>query len=63
MVTNIGINFQCKTYICLTFIGPCIANMFSEYNQQDATFLKFIYFCKTSACRPAAGSSNGLTNA
>jgi len=20
---------------------------FSEYNQQDATFLKFIYFCKT----------------
>jgi len=26
----------------LTFIGPCIANIFSEYNQQDATFLKFI---------------------
>ena len=22
-------------------------NIFSEYNQQDATFLKFIYFCKT----------------
>ena len=21
----------------LTFIGPCIANVFSEYNQQDAT--------------------------
>ena len=20
---------------------------FAEYNQQDATFLKFIYFCKT----------------
>ena len=31
----------------LTFIGPCIANIFSEYNQRDATFLKFIYFCKT----------------
>ena len=31
----------------LTFIGPCIANIFSEYNQQDATFLKCIYFCKT----------------
>ena len=31
----------------LTFIGPCIANVFSEFNQQDATFLKFIYFCKT----------------
>ena len=23
----------------LTFIGPCIANIFAEYNQQDATFL------------------------
>jgi len=31
----------------LTFKCPCIANIFSEYNQQDATFLKFIYFCKT----------------
>ena len=29
------------------FIGPCVANIFSEYNQQDAKFLKFIYFCKT----------------
>jgi hypothetical protein len=26
---------------------PCIANIFSEFNQEDATFLKFIYFCKT----------------
>jgi len=32
--------------ITLTSIGPCIANIFAEYNQQDATFLKFIYFCK-----------------
>ena len=31
----------------LTFTGLCIANIFTEYNQQDATFLKFIYFCKT----------------
>ena len=31
----------------LTFIDPCIATVFSEFNQQDATFLKFIYFCKT----------------
>ena len=31
----------------LTFICPCIANIFAEYNQQDAAFLKFIYFCKT----------------
>jgi hypothetical protein len=32
----------------LTFTGPCIANIFAEYNQQDATYLiLFIYFCKT----------------
>jgi len=30
----------------ITFIGPCIANVFSGYNQQDETFLKLIYFCK-----------------
>jgi len=34
-------------FFYLTFIGPFIANIFSENNQQDATFLKFIYFCKT----------------
>ena len=51
----------------LPLIGPCIANIFSDYNQQDATFLKFIYFCKTlymfQICYLllAAGSSNGLT--
>jgi len=38
---------------CLTFffnatsICPCIANIFAEYNEQDATFSRFIYFCKT----------------
>ena len=30
----------------MTFIYPCIANIFSEYNEKDAMFLKFIYFCK-----------------
>jgi len=33
--------------VTLIFIGPCIANIFSEHNQQDITFLKFSYFCKT----------------
>jgi len=33
--------------INLTFIGPCIANILAEYNQQDATFLNLIFFCKT----------------
>ena len=30
-----------------TLIFTCIANIFSEFNKQEATFLKFIYFCKT----------------
>jgi len=30
----------------MPFIDPDIANTFSEYNQQDAMILKFIYFCK-----------------
>ena len=29
------------------FMGPCLANIFSEYNQKFAKFLNFIYFCKT----------------
>ena len=47
---NCGDLIECRftdIRINLTFIGPCIANVFSEYNQQDATFLKFNYFCKT----------------
>jgi len=31
----------------LKFIYPCNANTFSEYKQQDETYLKCIYFCKT----------------
>ena len=27
----------------LTFIGPCIANIFAEYNQQDATFHIYLF--------------------
>jgi len=40
-----------STYKCfsstLTFIRPCMANIFSKYHKQEATFLRFIYFCKT----------------
>jgi hypothetical protein len=32
----------------LTFIGPCIANIFSEYNQKDATFHNFIISVRRS---------------
>jgi len=36
---------KCISTLFLTFLGPCIANIFPKYNQQDATF-QFIYFCK-----------------
>ena len=29
--------------INLTFIGPCIANIIAEYNQQDATFRIYLF--------------------
>ena len=34
----------------LTLIGPCIANIFSEYNQQEATFLNLFISVRRSAC-------------
>jgi len=36
-----------NSWLLLTFTGPCIANIFAEYNQQDATFHNLLYFCKT----------------
>ena len=49
--------FTCNTHsrtstrqhpqVNLTSTCPCIANIFSEYNQQDETYLKFTYSCKT----------------
>ena len=34
----------------LTFICPCIANIFSEYNQQDATFHNLFISVRRSTC-------------
>ena len=47
----------------LTFIGPCIANIFAEYNQQDATFHKLFISVRRSTCfrrffRPSSGAQN-----
>ena len=36
--------------IFLTFICPCIANIFAEYNQQDATFHNLFISVRRSAC-------------
>jgi len=35
--------------INLTFIGPCVANIFAEYNQQDATFHNLFISVRRSA--------------
>jgi len=39
----------------LTFIRPCITNIFPNYNQQDATFLDL--FISTDALQVSGGSS------
>ena len=56
-----------RTYLSeigyLTFIGPCIANIFAEYNQQDAAFHNFLISVRHSTCfrrfsRPSSGAQN-----
>jgi len=47
----------------LTFICPCIACIFAEYNQQDATFHSFFISVRRSACFrrvfcPSSGAQN-----
>jgi len=38
------------THTFLTFTGPCIANIFAEYNQKDATFLNLFISVRRSTC-------------
>jgi len=35
---NIDLQSARHSNVNLTFVGPCISNIFAEYNQQDATF-------------------------
>ena len=49
--------------VLLTFIGPCITNIFSEYNQQDMTFLNLFIYVRRSTCfrrflSPSSGAQN-----
>jgi len=49
--------------LSLTFIGPCIANIFGEYNQQDAAFHNLFISVRWSTCfrrffRPSSGAQN-----
>ena len=58
-----GMLVQSAVYVndfFLTFIGPCIANIFSDYNQQDATFHDLFISVRRSTCfrrvfRPSSG--------
>ena len=52
-----------RSLFLLTFIGPCIANRFAEYNQQDAKFHNFFISVRRSTCfrrvfRPPSGAQN-----
>jgi len=49
--------------VYLTFMCPCIANIFSEYNQQEATFLNLFIPVRRSTYfrrffRPSSGAQN-----
>ena len=52
-----------QTNILLTFTGPCIANIFAEYNQQDEKFHNLFISVRRSTCfrrffRPSSGVQN-----
>ena len=54
---------SCKQVKLLTFIGPFNTNIFSEYNQQDVTFLDLFISVRRSTCfrrffRPSSGAQN-----
>jgi len=61
-----GLNIFCRTAtievrVNLTFIGSCIANIFADYNQQDATFHNLFISVRRSTCfrrffRPSSGA-------
>jgi len=39
-----------KLFLNLIFIGPCIANIFAEYNQQNATFHNLFIYVRRCTC-------------
>jgi len=61
---GLGTNKETKTdKIFLTFMGPCIVNVFYQVYQQDATLYNILYYCQCSTCfrrylRPSSGAQN-----
>ena len=50
LITRNALNAKCDKTHDLTFICPCIANIFSEYNQRDVTFLGLFISVRRSTC-------------
>ena len=51
----------------LTFMWPCIVNVFFQVYQQDATLYNILYYCQCSTCfrrflRPSSGAQNSTQN-
>ena len=62
-VKTVVVNKLMDSTFNLTSIGQCIANILSDYNQQDATFLILFISVRRSACfrrffRPSSGAQN-----
>jgi len=60
---NSSLHPSVKTVFGLTFIVPCNANIFADYNQQDGTFLNLFISVRRSTCfrrffRPSPGAQN-----
>jgi len=52
-----------QVWLNLTFIGPCIANIFAKFNQQDASFHNLFISVRRSTCfrrffRPSSRAQN-----
>jgi len=68
LIKHIHNEYDCKntkltTFKHLTFIGPYIASIFAEYNQQDAMFHNSCISVRRSTCfrwffRPSSGAQN-----
>ena len=51
-------------HVGLTFMGPCIVNVFYQVYQQDVTLYSILYYCQWSTSfrrflRPSSGAQNG----
>jgi hypothetical protein len=60
LIQNIYVAFD---NLYFTFTGPCIADIFAEYNQQDAKFHNFFISVRHSTCfrrffLPSSGAQN-----